>query len=147
MSPLLNYTTKISPDNTVAQIERILVNNGAKAVLKEYDEDGFISSLAFNVDTPHGEMPIRLPVDVQATLRVLEKQSRTGRLPRHFVNEAQARRIAWRIIKDWIEAQVAILETEMVKLDQIFLPYTIMKSGKTLYEHVVNSKLLLKEPD
>ncbi|GAJ03343.1 unnamed protein product, partial [marine sediment metagenome] len=35
-------------------------------------------------------------------------------------------------------AQMAILETEMVKMEQIFLPYVITQSGRTLYEAMVD---------
>jgi len=143
---LLNYSTKIAPEKTAGEIERILVSHGATAFLKEYDHDRFLSGLAFKVKTPQGELPFRLPADIAATFRVLERQSREGKIPRHYVNEAQARRIAWRIIKDWIDAQMAILETEMVRMEQIFLPYLVVdRDNKTLYESMVESKFLLRE--
>ena len=55
----------------------------------------------------------------------------------------QAERVAWRIVKDWVEAQMAILESEMVKLDEIFLPYMVNDAGQTLYEAYVSNQLLL----
>jgi tRNA nucleotidyltransferase/poly(A) polymerase len=145
--PLLNYTTKISPEKTVGEIEKILVAHGARAFLKEIDDDGFVKALAFKVNTPHGDLGFRLPIDAEATLRVMEKQARAGKLPKYLANEAQARRTAWRIVKDWIEAQMAILETEMVRMEQIFLPYLVTPGGRTLYEGMVESKFLLKEGD
>ncbi|GAI93622.1 unnamed protein product, partial [marine sediment metagenome] len=51
-----------------------------------------------------------------------------------YVNRAQAVRIAWRIVKDWTQAQAAIIETEMVKTEQVFLPYAITKDGQTVYD-------------
>jgi hypothetical protein len=57
---------------------------------------------------------------------------------------AQAIRTAWRIVKDWVEAQLAIIETRMVKTEQVFLPYVIMRDNRTLYEHVqTDPKFLL----
>ena len=44
-----------------------------------------------------------------------------------------ASRVAWRILKDWVKAQMAILETEMVDLQEIFLPYMVSQN-RTLYE-------------
>ena len=58
------------------------------------------------------------------------------------VNEDQARRVAWRIVRDWVEAQMAIVELEMAKVDQVFLPYARTPNGQTLYEHVRASNLL-----
>ena len=40
---------------------------------------------------------------------------------------------------------MAILETEMVKMEQIFLPYMLAKDGKTLSEHFEENSLKLLE--
>ena len=56
---------------------------------------------------------------------------------------AQAIRTSWRIVKDWVEAQLAIIETRMVKTEQVFLPYAIMRDNKTLYEHVESNPRFL----
>ncbi len=139
--PILNYTTEVEAGKTVAEIERILVKHGARSILTNYDEHGIITSLSFKVGTPWGEMPIRLPVDPDAVLKVLGRQQS----PRRYRTREQAVRIAWRIVKNWVEAQMAILETEMVRMDQIFLPYTMARDNKTLYEVFVETKGLLGE--
>jgi hypothetical protein len=46
----------------------------------------------------------------------------------------QATRVAWRILKDWIEAQLALIQTGMVSVEQVFLPFAQSSSGKTLCE-------------
>jgi len=38
---------------------------------------------------------------------------------------------------------MAILETEMVQMEQIFLPYVITQGGRTLYEVMVERHFLL----
>ncbi|GAI53070.1 unnamed protein product, partial [marine sediment metagenome] len=45
--------------------------------------------------------------------------------------------------KDWVKAQMAIVETEMVRTEQVFLPYWITPSGKTLYAYLVDMKFQL----
>ena len=45
----------------------------------------------------------------------------------------QAVRASWRILKDWVEAQMALLETGMVTMDEIFLPYMLF-GGQSLYQ-------------
>lgn len=97
-------------------------------------------ALSFKVATPQGEVAIRLPIDVEATLRVLRRTA-----PPRFANRPQAIRVAWRIIKDWVEAQMAIQATEMVKVEQIFLPYMVTADGRTLYQRMVDSRFLLTE--
>ncbi|KKL17092.1 hypothetical protein LCGC14_2488990, partial [marine sediment metagenome] len=80
-------------------------------------------------------MPFALPVNPEAVLKVLEGQ---GVAPR-YANLEQARRIAWRIIKDWVEAQLALIATEMVTLEQVFLPYLKVNQGQTLYDYLLES--------
>lgn len=41
-------------------------------------------------------------------------------------------------------AQLAILETEMVTIDQVMIPYFVTKSGSTVYELYENNQLLLE---
>jgi hypothetical protein len=137
--PLANYTTTVSAARTVAEIEEILTKHGARQIMKNYSEDGTIESLSFTVSIPYGNMGIRLPVNPEAVLRVLERQN----VPHHLKTHEQAVKIAWRIVKDWVRAQMAILETEMVKMEQIFLPYMITPDNKTLYEAMVDKKFYL----
>lgn len=137
--PLLNYTTTIEATKTVGEIEKNLAKHGARATLKNYDNDGQIESLSFIIQHGEVEIPFRLPVNPDAVLRVLERQGVSARYRTH----AQAVRVAWRIIKNWVEAQMAILETETVKMEQIFLPYMVSDSGKTLYESIEEKQFLL----
>lgn len=139
--PLLNYTTTIEASKTVLQIQDILRKHGAKTMVIDYDNDGNVEALSFVVKTSNGEVPIRLPVDYQAIIKVLMSDSK---VPMRYADKSHAVKIAWRILKDWIEAQMAILETEMVKIEQIFLPYVVLNSGKTVYEQIADSKFQLK---
>ena len=142
---LLNYTTAVEAVRTVEEIQRILVAHGARSVLIDYADDGSVKALAFKVAAPQGELAIRLPVDPEATLKVLTRQYNAGKIPRRLVSHPQAVRVAWRIVKEWVAAQLAILETEMVKMEQIFLAYVITNDGRTVFERIAEQKFLLKE--
>ena len=130
------YTTKIEPAKTIAEIQDTLVKHGAKSVLCNYDDGGKIESLSFSIQTPEREIGIKLPCDPKPVLEVLKKQYEEGKIARGFVEEHQALRVAWRIVFYWVESQMAILETRMVKMEQIFLPYAIMQDGRTLFENM-----------
>jgi len=135
---LLNYTTQIEAIKTVGEIQGILAGHGARSIKTDYSDDRQVEALSFLVLTPHGEVCIRLPIDPDAVLKVLTQQNRLGKVPRRYITRAQAVRVAGRIVKDWVQAQMAILETEMVKMEQIFLPYVIIDTGKTLYEAMID---------
>jgi len=135
--PLLNYTTKVDVFTTLGAIQGQLVKHGAKKIMQDYDDDGHISALSFLVDTPTGPRGIRLPANVDAVHAVLTRQ-------RVKCDREQAERVAWRIVKDWVEAQMAILESEMVQMDEIFLPYMVSGSGQTLFQAYRNNQLMLE---
>jgi hypothetical protein len=84
-------------------------------------------------------IPIRLPARVEKAQAVLKRQWDTGAIS-HKVGkekaygEEQAYRVAWRNILDWVQAQMALLEIEMVKLEEIFLPYMVTRTGETVFE-------------
>lgn len=60
-------------------------------------------------------------------------------------DEEQAIRVAWRILYVWIKAQLSLVEVNMVTISQVFLPYTIMKDGKTLAEKASEDPQFLLE--
>ncbi len=137
MSPILNYTTQIESAKTVSEIEKILVAHGAKNISKDYDDNQQIQSLSFIVIVNNREIPIQLPVDPDGVHRVMESQ---GVRSEKYLTRAHAVRVAWRIIKDWVAAQMALLEARQVKMEQVFLPYVVTPSGKTVYQVISESK-------
>ena len=139
--PIANYTTSVDALKSVGEIQGILVGHGARAIMINYAKDKTIESLSFIVETRHGDIPFRLPVNANAVLKVLEEQE----CPPRYANYPQAVRVAWRITKDWVRAQMAMLETEMVKIEQVFLPYMMASKDKTLYEAMEDKHFYLEE--
>lgn len=143
---LFTYTTEIEPSKTIMEIQDDLVKHGAKSVMADYTDHGTVEALSFKIVTPDGKvMGIRLPCDPEPVYKVLIKQNQEGKVPSRLVNKDQALRVAWRIVKHWVEAQMALLETQMVKMEQIFLPYAIVRDGKTLFEAMREDKFKLLE--
>ncbi len=68
---LKNYTTKIDPMRTAAEIDCILASNGATAIQKDI-VNGQITALRFTVQTSLGIIPIQLPVNVEAVQAILK---------------------------------------------------------------------------
>jgi len=138
MSPIANYTTTVTAPKSIGEIQGMLVAHGATHILMDY-KDGEAVGLAFMVKTNYGEVPFSLPANIDRVQAVLNKQR-----VRTTVGRELASRVAWRILKDWVRAQMAILETEMVTIDQVFLPYMqVGKQGKTLYEFMLDHHLQL----
>lgn len=142
MSPIANYRTMVTAVKSIGEIQGMLVGHGAKHILIDYDH-GEPIGLAFIVATAYGDLPFRMPANIDKVKAVLNKQR-----VRSTVSGEQASRVAWRILKDWVRAQMAILETEMVSIDQIFLPYMQAgPDGKTLYQVMLDHRLQLPGGD
>jgi hypothetical protein len=139
--PLLNYTTKIDAFKTISEIQRLLAKAGASAVMNEMDSNGNIVALSFKIKLDEKDIAFRLRTDWRPVLEVLQQDTR---VPRSMKMQEQALRGVWRITKDWIEAQVAFIETMMVTTVQVFLPYAVTATSQTLYEYIgQNTQLLL----
>jgi len=140
-------TTKISPTITVGQIQKLLGEHGATHILMEYD-NGEVSGLVFNVRGPIEDMPFRLPCRWKAILEIFNARENKISTHRRWTKrsdwEGQAKRVAWRQILRWIEAQLAMTETGMVKIQEVFMPYLIVDKNKTLYEKLESTKFQLE---
>ena len=139
---LFMETTQIDSAQTVGEIQRVLGKYGASAILTEY-ENSEVTAVSFKVKFNTQDIPFRLPCRWQAILKIL--QSRRKRRPYKRSVEAQARRVAWRQILRWIEAQLALVDTEMVQIQEVFMPYLQMNTGETLYEKLEETKFKMIE--
>jgi hypothetical protein len=141
---LLNYSTTIDVHKTLGEIHKSLAAHGAKKVMYDYDNNGHIQALCFTVFSPDGERGIKLPANASAIFEVLKQQKRSGKIKTN-PDYAQAERVAWRIIKDWVEAQMAILESQMVQFEEIFLPYMMNNKGQTFFQAYQQKQLMSGE--
>ena len=140
---ILNYTTTVDAFKTVSEIERILVKHKAKSIMKNYDGET-ITGLSFLIDTGTKQLPVMLPVKIDECLMVLKKEKKEN--PRKQIKDTreQAERVAWRILKDWVEAQMALLDINMVRFEEIFLPYIEIGNGQTIYKALEEKQFLLE---
>jgi hypothetical protein len=139
--PIIKYTTEIDADKTAMEISKMLSKAGATAILTEYDkEEGYVSAISFRILLNNQPIEFRLPCDWKPVLTILENDPK---VPRRLVYQGQAVRVAWRMVHQWVQAQLALIETRMVKTEQVFLPYALMRDNKTLYEHVESNPQFL----
>lgn len=137
---LLNYTTSVPADRTVGEVQSLLARHGAAAVAVHYDEQGLPTGLTFVLRTPHGERTFLLPVDVTGVQAALVTMERAGRFRASrkaagtYTSPEHAHRVAWRVVKDWLEATLALVQANLARLDQVMLPYLQVEPGKALYQ-------------
>lgn len=151
--PILNYTTAVPAEQSIAEVSKMLAAAGARALMQEFDDEGNVTSLSFkmilapdNDPSQARDIGFRLPNNWAAIQRIMADKRRNDsrHTPVSQTTKAHAINVSWRIIKDWIEAQLALIQAEQAKTEQVFLPYAITRDGTTLYEAVAaNPQILL----
>ena len=142
---ILNYTTTVDSYKTVSEIEHILVKHNAKSIMKNYDGES-ITGLSFLIDTGVQQIPVRLPVKIDDCFEVLIREKKKGTKNIKATRE-QAERVAWRILKDWVATQMALLDMQMVRFEEIFLPYIETDNGQTVFERLKEKQFLIEIND
>lgn len=134
-----NYTTTVPANRSIEEIQTALVKHGATGVLYEYEQGtGRIVALKFVLPVEGNKVGFSLPVNWRLFQAVLKKDQ-----VKRWNEEDYCYRVAWRNIRDWVLAQLALYETQIVELPQVFLPFAVGRNGQTLYEQVTSGNLLL----
>ena len=145
-----NWTTEVPADKSITEIMLLLKRFGATAIhLDLAKETGETLAVSFAIEHPkQGPMPFRLPADAEAVKRVIAREynnrntTRTASAvqKRHLSSE-HARNVAWRICKDWLRAQLSLIELEMVSLETVMLPYLLVDGNKPLHKLLAEGNL------
>ena len=131
-----NYTTGIDVHKSLGEIQGALAAHGARKIMLDYDGEGRPVGVTFGIETPAGPRVFCLPANVEGVRKVFAKQ-KIKDLP------GQAERTAWRNVRDWVMAQMAIIEAGMVDIEEVFLPYLTDGRGRTAYSLYRSGQLAL----
>jgi hypothetical protein len=139
----LNYTTRIAARRTVQECMTILADAGADAVAAQYQDKQPVG-LSFRLSTPAGPRDFAMPVNIDGVHKMIKAAYRDGtmrggRSEAAWTSPEHAANVAWRVMKDWLEAQLALIAAEMATLDEVMLPYLQLGGGQSLYEAYLES--------
>jgi hypothetical protein len=128
-------STEIEVPRTIGEIQSFLVRMGALQVLTSYDpKTREPSGLCFTLDIKGMTIPFKLPARIEPIYKIIHGDA-WGRDAAKDM--AQAKRVAWRQIYRWIQAQVALIETGMVAPAEVFYPYLQVSADETVYERAI----------
>lgn len=131
-----NYTSEVPVTTTIARIEMILARAGIRNIMKDYVGQD-VAALYFTLPSPikpTASIPIRLPVEVASVVTILRKgysDRRKWTKEQETRLREQSRRTAWKLMQDWVEVQLSLIELGQVEAVQVFLPY--VWDGKLTY--------------
>lgn len=151
---LKNYTSEVPVSQTIYRIEQVLIKCGVSGIMKEYTgTNGEIGAITFQIDSASGKITIRLPADKEKALDALwldyvdgDKLSPDGQRVNWNSRKKkcradfkdQAARTAWKIVQDWIEVQMSMIQMKQAETLQVFLPY-VYDGKRTYYQALQES--------
>ena len=120
-------TTSIDVYKSLGEIQGALASHGARKIMVDYDGTGQPTGVMFGIDTQEGPRGFCLPANVAGVREVFSRQKVKAQA-------GQAERTAWRNVRDWVMAQMAIIGAGQVEMEEVFLPYLTDGRGGTLYQ-------------
>lgn len=121
------------------EIQQVLVRHGATKIVTDYSNQ-IPSAITFCLDMNGQVAAFSLPANYSGVLKSMKSDSK---VPKRLLNEDQALKVSWRIVKNWVEAQMALVDAQLADVAEVFLPYAITKNGNTLYKEIGSTNVLL----
>lgn len=139
---LIGYTTNVSAEKSISEIEKLLAQFGADKIMKDFLSDGHVSGIAFQFNGKG----FKLPNNEQGVFNILFPSGRkSSRVDATKSRQERAYRVSWRILKEWIHAQLSLVASGQAEPEQVLLPY--MWNGKeSLYDRIKRTGFQLEAP-
>lgn len=150
---LKNYTSDVPVSQTIGRIDAVLIRCGVKGITKEYDGFGGVSAIHFHLEMAAEKVvTVRMPAKVKEAHDALwadyadgEDLSFDGTAVRSGYKKKrkkdfadQAARTAWKIVQDWIEVQMSMIQMKQADPVEVFMPF-IWNGRATYYQAIRNS--------
>jgi hypothetical protein len=142
---LFMETTEVPAERTAAEISSLLMQAGATQIATDC-EGGWIVGLRWTMRIDGMELMFGMPARVKPLYELFAQRKGWGRpygadgKPTDPQLWLKATRVGWRQLFRWTQAQVAMIDTGMVKVQEVFLPYWRPDGAKSLFEMMENSK-------
>ena len=142
--PIRFYTTSVSAERTAAEMQKVLAASDARRVTMDFDREGRPAAIQFALELGAAGRPLsfRIEPDAQGMKKALNEDEDT---PGEF-GMGQARRVAWRIWKEWLNSVLAFRKTRQAQLDQLLLGFGVTEDGRTVHSRLIEDRRLLENP-
>lgn len=139
-STLYMQTTEVEATRSAAEITSLLVQSGARQIGTEYGDNGKIKGIRFVLPVAGVDCSYDLPARTDALYPLLMKSKPYSSYSKGTRSEYEgkmretAERVGWRQLLMWVKAQLAIIQTGMVSTQEVFFPYLVERSGRTVFQ-------------
>ncbi len=141
---LKNYASEASLESIFAAIRTTLATHKAKRIMFDYDEAGRATAIEFVVELGRTPYTFRLPARFEAAKPLVKKAREDAgawRISEEKLDE-QAYRAVWATIRDWVSAQMALIDIGASRMEEVFMPYLIVEPGVTMFERFAEQRQL-----
>lgn len=131
---------------TLSEIHMALSRGGATHVSVR-NEGSAPVGISFSIEIDHFPLNFVLPCQVTGIKDILKGSKEGRRLKGANDFDDKVLRVGWRIIKDWVDAQIAFIDAQkaedrMRALATVFLPYATNVHGETLADRLLKTENL-----
>ncbi len=133
-----NYTSETAAHITIARIEQRLIQCGVSGITKEYSPTGKISAIVFHIAVGGNRNSVRLPADESAVQQWLHAQwlKESPKSKKKLEDFAeQAERTAWKIMQEWTEIQLTMVQLQKKDFREVFLAY-LWNGEQTFFQQI-----------
>jgi hypothetical protein len=134
MSGPLNYTTIVAADKTAHECMVILGKYGAKRAGLAYGKDRIPMGITFVLGTRWGERGYEIALNFDGTRLALERAYKARKIERRYTEYAHAQKVAWRVLKMWLESNLAMIEAGLAEPEKALFPYMLLAPEHTLFD-------------
>ena len=136
-----NHSTTVSAIKSITIIEKHLAEFGAINISKQYEKKK-IKSIFFQIDVKEKIFSFKLPANIEAAAKILKnKVKRPNKNTDNKIKE-QAEKTAWKIMSEWVQIQITLIEMEQAEFMELFLAY-VFNNDKTFYQQIKNENFKL----
>jgi hypothetical protein len=141
---LKNYASEASEESIFEAIRKTLALHKARRIVFDYDDAGRAISIEFTVTLGKTPYVFKLPArfdEAEPLVAEARKAMRMSATSGEKLRD-QTYRAVWATIRDWIDAQMALIDIGAVRLEEVFLPYLLVDQGKTMFERFAEQRQL-----
>ena len=137
-----NYTTSISASKSISEIIDFVIEINASGISQVIEDKKCIAiNFAITEERLGNTITYRLKANPEAAYQILiSKRKRITPEIKENIS-IQANKVAWRILRDWVHAQCALIQLGQATPIQLFLSYALdEKTNTTIFERIQNGE-------
>ena len=117
-----NYTSSVPAATSISNIEKLLVQTGARDIMKRYNEEGETKSIAFIMPVNGKALTFSLEAKTVEIYNLLLNQYVRPTDRSLEICSEQAECTAWKLIHDWVHINISMIVLEMADPLELFFP-------------------------